>query len=288
MVLISIKTGKFLYDGGSLFGVAPKLAWNEFYPADSDNRCTLAMRSLLVRTKDKNILFDTGVGLKHAEVMEEYGFYDLRNIADEVEKCGCKPSEVTDIVLTSLHFEHCGGTTFIDAEQNIALSFPNATVHVGERQWVGMLNANEREKYMIIPSDVMEAFKKDKLHVLKNDEFICPEVELRLVDGHTQAQIVAYIHDGGQTYVFVGDTIPTGANVHLDWLDAHDIEPLKALENKKAILDEAIANDHWMIFPHDVRFACAKIQKEEDYHICNVGGISDCNDVQTVSINFED
>ena len=288
MVLNSIKTGKFLYDGGSLFGVAPKLAWSEFYPADTDNRCTLVMRSLLVQTDNKKILFDTGVGLKHADVMEEFGFYDMRNIVEEVEKCGCKCEEITDIVLTSLHFEHCGGTTYLDFDQNIALTFPNATVHVGERQWVSMLNANEREKYMIIPSDVMEAFKKEKLHVLKEDEALSPEVELKLVDGHTQAQIVAYIHDGDQTFVFAGDTIPTGANVHLDWLDAHDIEPLKALETKKAILDDAIANDYWMIFPHDARFACAKIQKEEDYHICNVGGISDCNDTVSVSINLED
>lgn len=288
MVLNSIKTGKFLYDGGSLFGVAPKLAWSEFYPADTDNRCTLVMRSLLVQTDNKKILFDTGVGLKHADVMEEFGFYDMRNIVEEVEKCGCKCEEITDIVLTSLHFEHCGGTTYLDFDQNIALTFPNATVHVGERQWVSMLNANEREKYMIIPSDVMEAFKKEKLHVLKEDEALCPEVELKLVDGHTQAQIVAYIHDDDQTFVFAGDTIPTGANVHLDWLDAHDIEPLKALETKKAILDDAIANDYWMIFPHDARFACAKIQKEEDYHICNVGGISDCNDTVSVSINLED
>lgn len=278
MVLNSIKTGFFLYDGGSLFGVAPKLAWNEYYPADDDNRCKLTMRSLLIRVGSRNILVDTGVGLKHADVMEEFGFFEMKNIAEEVEKCGCKCEDITDVVLTSLHFEHCGGTTFIDYEEKTSLTFPNATVHVGERQWTGMLEGNEREKYMVIPSDVTEAMKLEKLHIVKEDEKLCPEVELKLVDGHTNAQIVVYVHDGEQTYVFTGDTIPTGVNVRLDWLDAHDIEPLKALASKKEILDDAVANGHWLIFPHDARFGCAKVQKEEDYFISEVGGITDCND----------
>lgn len=276
-MLNSIKTGNFLYDGGSLFGVAPKMAWKEYYPVDDENRCNLLMRSLLVRTGSKNILIDTGVGLKSPEVMEEYGFFNMKDIAEEVEKCGCKREEITDIVLTSIHFEHCGGTTYINPDNTMSLTFPNATVHVGEKQWTSMLEPNERERYMIIPTDVLEAFNQEKLHVLKGDEQLCPEVELKLVDGHTTAQIVAYIHDGDQTYVFTGDTVPTGVHVRLDWLDAHDIDPLMAIESKRQIFDDAIANNYWLIFPHDARFACAKIAKKEDYYISEVSDLTDCN-----------
>lgn len=277
-MLYSIKTGFFLYDGGSLFGVAPKLAWNEYYPADEDNRCKLTMRSLLIKNGKRNILIDTGVGLKNADVMEEFGFFDMKNIAEEIEKCDCKHEDITDVVLTNLHFEHCGGTTFIDYSEKIGLTFPNATIHVAESQWTSMLNPNEREKYMIIPSDVVEAMKQEKLHVLKEDEELCEGVCLKLVDGNTQGQIVVYIEDEGNTFVFTGDTIPTGTNTHLDWLDAHDNEPLKALDTKRQILDDAVANNHWLIFPHDARFACARILKSDDYYISEVGGISDCNE----------
>lgn len=275
MVLNSINTGFFSYDGGSLFGVAPKLAWSEFYPCDGDNRCKLALRSLLVQTEGRNILVDTGVGLKHADVMEQFGFFGLKNIAEEVQKCGCRPDEVTDVVLTNLHFEHCGGTTFIDFSEKVMLTFPNATVHVAERQWLSLMDPNERERCMFIPVDVMEAMKQDKLHVLKADEQLCPGVELKLFDGNTSAQVVPYITDGDRTFVFAGDLVPTGVHVRLDWLDAHDVEPLKAIAAKRQILDEALQGGHWLIFPHDARFPCARIAKGEDYHICEVGGVAD-------------
>lgn len=276
-MLNSIKTGNFLYDGGALFGVAPKLAWKEYYPADADNRCNLVMRSLLIQTGTRNILVDTGVGLKNADVMEEFGFFNMKDITVELEKCGCKPEDITDIVLTSLHFEHCGGTTAIGAGDKVELNFPNATVHVAESQWKTLLDPNERERYMMIPVDVMEVLKQDKLHVVKEDEQICPEVELKLVNGHTEGLLLVYIFDGDDTYVYTGDSIPTGVNVHLDWLDAHDIDPLKALATKKELLDIAIANKQWLIFPHDARFACARIAKNEDYYISEVSELTDCN-----------
>ena len=265
-MLCSIKNGFFLYDGGSLFGVAPKMAWQEAYSADADNRCRLVMRSLLVKTADRLIMIDAGVGIKHADVMATFGFSKLKNFDELLAPMGYKCSDITDLVLTHLHFEHCGGCTSLDG-QDLCLSFPNAMVHVGEEQWKTMLNPNERERYMMIPADVMEAFKKGKLNVIKETFDLCEGVQLRLVDGHSKAQIVPYITAGDRTYVFAGDVIPTSAHLSLDWLDAHDIDPLTALAGKQSMLEEAVKEGQWIIFPHDAQLPCAKICKKEDFQI---------------------
>ena len=268
MVLDSIKTGFFLYDAGVLFGVAPKMAWQGCYPVDSNNLCRLTMRCLMVRTEGKVILFDTGIGVKNADIMEECGFSGLTFWGEMLQPYGVKIEDVTDIVLSSLHFEHCGGCTHINYDQQIELTFPNATVHVSERQWLSLLNPSERERCMFIQADVMEVFKQEKLHVIKEDEYqICEGVNLKVVDANTKGQIVSYIENNGKTYVFAGDVIPTSANVPLDWLDAHDLYPVDALDTKNSLLKVAAEKGYAIVFAHDEGVDCATVSKTDDFQI---------------------
>lgn len=269
MVLKSIKTGFFLYDGGVLFGVAPKVAWSAVYPADENNFCQLTMRSLLIQTDGKVVLIDTGVGTKNADIMEEIGFSGLQTWDELLHPYNLTPADVTDVVLTSLHFEHCGGCTYFDYDMNLNLTFPNATVHVAEEQWKSLLNPSERERCMFIPADVMEIFKKEKLHVIKDGETftVCNGVELHQVTANTNNMLVAYINDGNRDYVFASDVIPTAGNLSLDWLDAHDLYPVQAQDVKDKLLKHAVAENLWVIFPKDNRFDCAKVIKNEDYEV---------------------
>lgn len=272
MVLKSIKTGFFLYDGGVLFGVAPKVAWSKAYPADENNFCRLTLRSLLIMVDNRVILVDTGIGTKNAEILADFGYSGVQSWDQLLKPYNLTCDDVTDVVLTSLHFEHCGGCTTLDEEGNIDLTFPNATYHISDEQMKAMINPSERERCMFIPTDIMAALKQDKLNVLKEPVYnLCQGVELKLVTANTVDMIVPYIDEGEYKYIFAGDVIPTSGNVALDWLDAHDLYPVQALDAKDALLKEAVEKDYWIIFPKEDRFDCARIDKDEDYVIAAEG-----------------
>jgi len=267
MKLFKIETGFFSSDGGAYFGSVPKLAWQEAYPADKNNLCKMAMRSILIKTEDKLILIDTGIGIKHLDVMEDYGFYGIIRFEEELNKLGFSCNDVTDVVLTHLHFEHCGGCTWIDSNFQLQLTFPNATHWISDEQWKNMLQPNLAEENSIFMADVMEIFKQNKLKTIKEETTLCEGVTLKLFSGHSIDQIVPYIKTKERTYVFVGDVIPTAANVPLYWLSAYDIDQIAALSGKKAILDEAAKQNQAIIFEHDSYTECATIKKGEDFEI---------------------
>ena len=267
MKLHKIDTGFFLSDGGAIFGTVPKVLWKNFYPADESNFCTMAMRSLLVQSKDKLVLIDTGVGNKHLDIMSDYGFRDIIQFETELQKLGFSCNDVTDVILTHLHFDHCGGCTWIDRKFELQLTFPNATHWVSEAQWKNMLNPNLREENAYFMADIMPAFKQEKLKLITDTERICDEIELRLFSGHTEGQIVPYIFDQNRTFVFVGDVIPTAANIPLDWLSAYDVNQIQAIEEKQKLLEEAVAQKQILIFEHDVYTECATVRKQQDFEV---------------------
>ena len=267
MKLYKIETGFFLSDGGAVFGTVPKVLWKNFYPADESNFCTMAMRSLLIHLKNKLVLVDTGVGNKHLDVMSDYGFRDIVRFETELQKIGFSCKDVTDVILTHLHFDHCGGCTWIDRNLELQLTFPNAIHWASEAQWKNMLNPNLREENAYFMADMMPVFKQEKLKLITKDEQICKEIELRLFSGHTEGQIVPFIFDRDRTFVFAGDVIPTAANVPLDWLSAYDVNQIEAIEGKQKLLGKAVAEKQILIFEHDVYTECATIRKRQDFEI---------------------
>lgn len=265
MELHSIENGNFLYDGGALFGVVPKLAWNSVLPANADNLCSLALRMLLVKTQDHVILIDAGVGNKFADEMAQFGFSGVQPMEQVLKPFGVSCNQVTDLVLTSLHFQHAGGCTSFNEEQNICLTFPNATVYVGEEQWKTVLNPSEREKCLFFTADFMEVLKQDKLQVLKSDIELCPGVSLRLFNGFSAAQIVPFVKSEDQTYIFAGELIPTVAHLSLDWLDAHAVQPLVALQSKQTLLQQAANTGARIVFCNDPSVQWASVALHQDF-----------------------
>jgi len=267
MKLYKIEAGDFHVDGGAAFGVVPKRVWKKRYPCDEENFCKLNMRCLLVDTGNKLILIDTGTGDKQLNYLKYYGFKNIINFDTELARLGYSCLDVTDVVFTHLHFDHCGGTTRYNADKSkVELVFPNATHWVGATQWANFLNPNVREGDSYFPENMLPVQEAGKLQLVSANQFICPEVEIRLFNGHTVGQLVSYINAGSQTFVYVGDVIPLAANVPLAWISAYDTNPLMGMEEKKILLDEAAANNQILFFEHDAYTECCTIVAEYKKH----------------------
>lgn len=258
-----IDTGYFYADGGAMFGAIPKTAWSRRYPSNKTNGCILVMRSLLVTTNEgKIILIDTGAGDKQLRKLSYYRFFDFVDLSEELRKRGIEPGDVTDVVLTHLHFDHCGYATRINNEngQTVA-SFPNATHWVSRRQWENFSHPNplERDSYLM---ENMEAIEQaGLLRLIDEDTPLSPAVSLRLFDGHTPGQIVPYIRMPEQMLVFAGDVIPLAASVSPEWISAYDTYPVTSYAEKVRLLEEACRENQTIVYCHDAYTTASTIKK---------------------------
>lgn len=267
MKLYKIEAGTFHVDGGAAFGVVPKKVWQKRYPCDAENYCTLHMRCLLIDTGNKRILIDTGTGDKQLKYLKYYGFKGVVNFENELKKSGYTCSDITDVIFTHLHFDHCGGATKYNADRSqIELVFPNATHWVSATQWENFLNPNVREGDSYFPENTMPIFEAGKLRLVTENQSICPEVQVAIYNGHTVGQLVSYIRIGERTLVYVGDVIPLVANVPLSWISSYDVFPLVAMEEKKTLLDEAAAKKQILFFEHDAYTECCTVEKQYNKH----------------------
>ena len=262
MQLHKIEAGTFHVDGGAAFGVVPKHVWQKRYPCDKDNYIKLAMRCLLIDTGEKLILIDTGTGDKQLDYLKYYGFKGVINFDTELSKLGYNCGDITDVIFTHLHFDHCGGTTKFNADRTkVELVFPNATHWVGETQWNNFLNPNIREGDSYFPENILPVQEAGKLRLVSENRWICPEVEIRLFDGHTVGQLVSYIHSDDKTYVYVGDVIPIVACLPVSWISAYDTYPITAMEEKKVLLDEVVEKQQILVFEHDAYTECCTVNE---------------------------
>lgn len=262
MKLYKIETGTFQVDGGAAFGVVPKRVWQKRYPCNDENFVRLAMRCLLIETGDKLILIDSGTGDKQLEYLKYYDFVGVISFETELNKLGFSCSDITDVVYTHLHFDHCGGSTRYNSDKtNIELTFPNATHWVGEAQWKNFLNPNIREGDSYFPENIQPIHDAGKLKLVTENQWLCPDVELRLFNGHTVGQLVSYIHSDKKTYVYVGDVIPIAACLPVAWISAYDTYPITAMEEKKALLDEAAEKKQILFFEHDAYTECCTVKE---------------------------
>lgn len=267
MKLYKIEAGTFHVDGGAAFGVVPKKVWQKRYPCDAENYCTLHMRCLLIDTGNKRILIDTGTGDKQLKYLKYYGFKGVVNFENELKKSGYTCSDITDVIFTHLHFDHCGGATKYSADRSqVELVFPNATHWVSATQWENFLNPNVREGDSYFPENITPVFEAGKLRLVTENQSICPEVQVVIYNGHTVGQLVSYIHLGEKTLVYVGDVIPLVANVPLSWISSYDVFPLTAMEEKKILLDQAAAKKQILFFEHDAYTECCTVEKQYNKH----------------------
>lgn len=258
-----IDTGYFYADGGAMFGAIPKTAWHRKYPSDENNGCILAMRSLLITTANqRRILIDTGAGFKHLRSLSYYRFFGLHNLEDELSARNLRPDDITDVILTHLHFDHCG---FCTQEENgkMRMTFPNARHWVSLRQWHNLLHPNALEKESYFKEDMQAVEESGQLQLLSEDLILTPDVTLRLFDGHTAGQIVPSIRTASETVVFAGDVIPLFASISPEWISAYDITPLTSYEEKCRLLEQAVREQQRIVFCHDAYTASTRIKKTE-------------------------
>lgn len=248
-----LNTGYFRFDGGAMFGTIPKRYWERRYPADDQNGCRVAMNCVLLRRDKQLVVVDTGVGHKALGALSYYRFSEVKELRNEVQALGFSPEQVTDVILTHLHFDHCGGTTYPTADGRLAMSFPHARHHVGCRQWEAFLQPNDLEK---------DSFRREDLQAVDDAGLLClhdrpielyPGLDLQLFDGHTAGQLVVTCRTDKHPLIIPGDIIPTQAHLSDAWISAYDLNPLATLDAKRQLKQQAeMINARW-IFYHDAQ-----------------------------------
>lgn len=254
-----IESGYFFVDGGAMFGPIPKKYWSRKYPCDVHNLCVMAMRTLLIDAGARKIIIDTGAGDKHLAQLKFYQPHRLKNVVEAIKKVGFAPEEITDVVLTHLHFDHCGGTTYFDDSQSVSITFPRATHWLSCAQWKNYRNPCRYERDSFFAENIEPVFDAGKLQLIDEDTLLCENVCLHLYDGHTPGQITVFIDTETEKIVFPADVVPTSAHVSLGWLSAYDNHAALAMEEKKRFLTKVVAENRTLIFCHDAYTAFGKV-----------------------------
>lgn len=268
MKILTIDTGYFYADGGAMFGAIPKSSWSRRYPSNAQNGCVLAMRSLLIEADGRIILVDNGAGYKHLKALSYYQFFDLQDLHEALRKRGIEPTDVTDMVFTHLHFDHCGYTTLQDPQSDtLRLAFPNANHWVSRRQWENFRQPHPLEQGSYFPEDMELVETSGRLRLVEEEEMaLTPHVRFRLFDGHTPGQIALYCDLPERTYLFAGDVIPLAAHLSLAWISAYDDAPLRSYEAKERMLAEAVAHKQAIIYCHDAHTCCSTVKRINHFY----------------------
>lgn len=260
MQLIQIDAGTFECDGGGIFGSVPKVLWSKRVPANERNMITIALRCLLVVEGDRRILIETGAGEKLSEKFIRNNGIDNKNkLLDSIRQAGFTPEDITDVLHTHLHWDHCGGSTCINSKGEIVPTFPKATYHCSKAQWENALNPNPREGDAYFKDDLLPVQDAGLLNLIEEETELIPGVELRMYHGHTPGQIIPFIHFQNKTLVYVSDLIPTVANIPIKWIASYDLFPVTTMEEKQAFLKEAYDKHYVLYFEHDLNDECASV-----------------------------
>lgn len=255
MRLSVIDAGNFKLDGGSMFGVVPKSLWQRAIPADENNMCNFKMRCLLVEDGDRLTLIDTGMGDKQPEKWQGYYY---RNGDGELKKsireAGYDITEVTDVILSHLHFDHCGGAVEWDEKKEFYRpTFPNAVYWTHSEHYAAATHPNPREISTFLKENINPLQEAGQLKFVDLTPDAFPDqYSFDYADGHTDKMIMVSVKVKGHTVAFIADTIPTAAHIHIPYVMAYDIEPLKTMEEKGKFLKKASEKEIILFFDHDV------------------------------------
>lgn len=261
MKLHTIDCGNMMVDGGALFGVIPKTMWTKSYASDENNLCNIKMRSLLIETEDRKILIDTGTGTKQDERFFKYHYLNGDGeLIKSLKKVGFAPEDITDVLHTHLHFDHCGGTLKLDENQHIVPTFPNATLWTSETQWNWATKPNQREAPAFPIENIKPMLDTGKLKFIDKEAELFPDVFVLFAHGHTRGQIIPVINYNGRQIIYCADLIPTMANVPLSFISAYDLFQLDVMDEKEKLLKMAVEQEMILFFEHDIDVECCTIE----------------------------
>jgi glyoxylase-like metal-dependent hydrolase (beta-lactamase superfamily II) len=270
MKVSSIQTGYFKLDGGSMFGIVPQRLWARLNPPDEQNLCTWAMRCLLVEIGERKILIDTGIGDKQdAKFRSHFAPSGTETLLTSLAAQNVEPEAITDVFLTHLHFDHCGGALYRNESGAIVPTFPNATYWTNDKHWDWAMKPNEREKASFLKENFVPLKTAGVLKTIKVRQFarFCAEIRIFFTYGHTEAMMLPYIQVGDKTIVYCADTLPSSHHIGMPYIMSYDIRPLDTLNEKQQLLEQAAEEGHILFFEHDPFVECATVKKNEQGRI---------------------
>jgi len=269
MQVFSLETGKFKLDGGAMFGVVPKSIWNKTNQADENNLCTWALRCLVIKEAGRIILIDTGMGDKQdAKFFSHYHPHETVSLADALQKKNIGVDDITDVLLTHLHFDHVGGA-ISKINDKLMPTFPNATYWISEPQWNLALHPNRREKASFLTENIMPIKESGQLKLITLPAFqsstslqeikFTESISCIVVHGHTEAMLLPKIKIGNETIVYMADLLPSIGHIPLPYVMGYDMQPLITLEEKEKFLNAALKENYILFFEHDAVNECCRL-----------------------------
>lgn len=265
MKLYSINTGYFKLDGGAMFGVVPKTIWNKINPSDELNMCRWAMRSLLIEDGNRLILVDNGIGNKQSEKFFSNFFLHGDDTLDtSLARLGFHRNDITDIILTHLHFDHCGGSIEWNSTSNsYRPAFLNARFWSNELHWDWAMNPNVREKASFLKENFVPIQESGQLEFIREGESPFERIELLFVNGHTEAQMIPVVQYKNTKIVFCADLCPSVGHIKPNYVMAYDVRPLDSMRERQMVMEKAAAGEYLLFFEHDPVNECATVKSGE-------------------------
>lgn len=265
MKVHTVLAGYFKLDGGAMHGVVPKVMWQKVNPADDDNMCSWAMRCLLIEHNDRVILVDNGMGDKQDEkFFSHFHPHGDDTIEKSIAAHGYKPEDITDVFLTHLHFDHCGGSVKRDGD-NLVLAFPNATYWSNQTHWDWATEPNVREKASFLKENILPIQESGQLKfidVAAGAEWL-PGIRIHYCNGHTEQMMLLEIDHNNRTLLYCADLIPSAAHISMPWVMSYDMKPLETLAEKEQLLTKAADNNWVLVFEHDRHIECATLKRDD-------------------------
>ncbi|MDA7502077.1 MBL fold metallo-hydrolase [Chitinophagales bacterium] len=259
MNLHVIDTGFFKLDGGAMFGVVPKVMWEKLNEPDVNNLCTWAMRCLLVEDGDRLILIDTGIGDKQSEkFFSHFHPHGEASLIGSLAEKGFHPNDITDVLLTHLHFDHCGGAVMRNKNGDFVPTFPNAKYWSHKDHWEWARTPNPREKASFLAENFLPLEEREQIHFLTNGEELIPGLSVKTMYGHTEAMLIPHIKYKDNTVVFMADLLPSTAHLPLAYVMSYDIRPLDTMAERGKFLQEAHENNYVLFYEHDAVNQCSR------------------------------
>ena len=266
MKLSVINSGLFKLDGGAMFGVVPKQIWKRMNPPDDKNLCTWTMRCLLIEIDDKKILVDTGMGDKQGEKFRShFEPHGSDSLIGSLKNKGLNPEDITDVFLTHLHFDHCGGAVKKDENDNLVPTFPNATYWSNKSHYEWALEPNDREKASSLKENFVPLMDAGVLKFVEEKEGVklWDGVKANFVFGHTEAMMPLEINYKNRKIIYCADLMPSSHHIGMPYVMSYDIRPLETLREKGRLLENAVNNNDILFFEHDAHYECGTVKRNE-------------------------